>query len=85
MGLCLHPAQGTGGLKGQHCCGLQTPRWGGPCRIPGAPVQRLGSQGCLRRQEQAGCSLPFHRAWPSWSNEEVPGALEVPLIPWLGP
>jgi len=37
-----------GGGKGQHCRGLQTPRWGGPPSIPGAPLQRLGNQGCLR-------------------------------------
>lgn len=38
-------AQGEG--KGQHCCGLQTPSWGGPHRIPRAPLQRPGAQGCF--------------------------------------
>ena len=84
---CADTQLGTqGGGEGQHCCGLQTAPWGGPCSISRAPLQRLGIQGLLPCQEQAACLLPLCRAWPTQSNEGVPSLADAthPLAGSLG-
>ena len=84
-GLCQHPAWGTGRGQGTALLWAADPSLGWPMQDPWGSFAGAGHPGLPPRQEQAGFLLPLHRAWLTQSNEEVPGAWQVPLTPWLGP